>query len=414
MLKSEWNIFSIFFDKFDFTFVLTFVLMLFFFRGESFENPWTKAKEALEKLNLTVPKSSSSKTTPQFYYGNNSVSQAQYYNQYYNYCNMYSYCNMYPNNYYQYPYNQQSPNFTFPPPPPPPPQDFKNTNPSNQVKLDPKPLPIEKSSDTQNDVTFRPVHFQTPSVHMPQHSSSNVPTSLMDSASLGSEVPSTSSYLNSQISQNKIIKFSFKSQQKFPKKSLFHDDEEMSVDQKAEFSQTSFSQNNEDSCMSLYNDTARQSLANSSSTEGSQREGNDKFQSNSPSKDGKIKEWPPSLKNYVQKCFASVDEKDRDRMEAKLKQVLLDAMKNNTAYSHPWDDEPLLTLSPKQRDVMPNKLSCSNFLQASNRLGTLQTPRKARKSRWESPGFQRIPSSSSNSSVSSSSSPSPPKKRLKK
>ncbi|XP_060591986.1 leukocyte receptor cluster member 8 homolog isoform X2 [Ruditapes philippinarum] len=53
-------------------------------------------------------------------------------------------------------------------------------------------------------------------------------------------------------------------------------------------------------------------------------------------------EWPPALKNWVQKAFSSVrDDPDKDRMEAILKEKLTDAFTSGKAFTTNWDVEPL-------------------------------------------------------------------------
>ncbi|XP_053393321.1 leukocyte receptor cluster member 8 homolog isoform X2 [Mercenaria mercenaria] len=53
-------------------------------------------------------------------------------------------------------------------------------------------------------------------------------------------------------------------------------------------------------------------------------------------------EWPPALKNWVQKAFSSVrDDPDKDRMEAILKEKLTDAFTSGKAFTTNWDIEPL-------------------------------------------------------------------------
>ena len=53
-------------------------------------------------------------------------------------------------------------------------------------------------------------------------------------------------------------------------------------------------------------------------------------------------DWPDSLKDYVQRAFASCDsESDKDKIEAKLKEVLTNSFKDGTAWTKDWDKQPL-------------------------------------------------------------------------
>ena len=66
-------------------------------------------------------------------------------------------------------------------------------------------------------------------------------------------------------------------------------------------------------------------------------------------------EWPVSLKKYVQRCFESVSEEYKDKMEGKLKDKLTAAFKSNLANSWDWDNEPIIILTQKPPQKLEKK-----------------------------------------------------------
>jgi len=133
-------------------------------------------------------------------------------------------------------------------------------------------------------------------------------------------------------------------------------------------------------------------------------------------------EWPTSLKQYVHRCFSSVkDDRDKDVMEAKLKQMLTSSFGDGTALTRDWDHESV----PKiQNSSSPSFLSLDSPL-ASDRYGrsprNLCSPRNfkfagslrgrrrgtpssgSQQSRgWSPPGFRRRSRSRSHSRKSRS------------
>jgi len=53
-------------------------------------------------------------------------------------------------------------------------------------------------------------------------------------------------------------------------------------------------------------------------------------------------DWPPSLKNYVSRCFSKcVTDVDKDMVEVILKGKITAAASSNTLWSKNWDEEPL-------------------------------------------------------------------------
>lgn len=64
-------------------------------------------------------------------------------------------------------------------------------------------------------------------------------------------------------------------------------------------------------------------------------------------------EWPPSLRDYVQRAFSSVSDTDeKDKMETVLKELLTDVFSTGKAWSTDWSREPLplVKVQPSQRD----------------------------------------------------------------
>ena len=51
--------------------------------------------------------------------------------------------------------------------------------------------------------------------------------------------------------------------------------------------------------------------------------------------------WRPALKNYVARCFESVEDSKKDEMERLLKVKLTHAFESDTEHSFNWDIEPL-------------------------------------------------------------------------
>jgi len=71
-------------------------------------------------------------------------------------------------------------------------------------------------------------------------------------------------------------------------------------------------------------------------------------------------DWPPSLKNYVSRCFNQcVTDVDKDMVEVILKGKITAAASSNTLWSKKWDDEPL-----------PSNLSNSKVGQVQGDLGS--------------------------------------------
>ena len=65
-------------------------------------------------------------------------------------------------------------------------------------------------------------------------------------------------------------------------------------------------------------------------------------------------DWPPSLKEYVSRAFASVkDEKDRDLIQDLLKRKLTDAFNTGRSKMIDWDREPLPHEAPLSSSPQP-------------------------------------------------------------
>lgn len=68
-------------------------------------------------------------------------------------------------------------------------------------------------------------------------------------------------------------------------------------------------------------------------------------------------EWPPSLRDYVQRAFSSVaDTEEKDKMETVLKELLTDVFSTGKAWSTDWSREPL-PLGKKDSSSSPPKYS---------------------------------------------------------
>ncbi|CAC5384365.1 THP3 [Mytilus coruscus] len=78
-------------------------------------------------------------------------------------------------------------------------------------------------------------------------------------------------------------------------------------------------------------------------------------------------EWPPSLRDYVQRAFSSVSDTDeKDKMETVLKELLTDVFSTGKAWSTDWSREPLplgkkdSSSPPKYSDMFQRKGSWEN------------------------------------------------------
>ncbi|XP_061918492.1 leukocyte receptor cluster member 8 homolog isoform X1 [Entelurus aequoreus] len=116
-------------------------------------------------------------------------------------------------------------------------------------------------------------------------------------------------------------------------------------------------------------------------------------------------DWPPAMKEYVQRCFTACEtEDDKDRTEKVLKEVLQDRLKDGSAYTIDWDREPLPDLKGK-----PSRwLSVRGADHSASRGASTAAASRGRGHRlghYRNIFSQRSPSTSS--SHSSSRSPSP-------
>lgn len=101
-------------------------------------------------------------------------------------------------------------------------------------------------------------------------------------------------------------------------------------------------------------------------------------------------DWPPSLKNYVSRCFNQcVTDVDKDMVEVILKGKITAAASSNTLWSKNWDDEPLpANLASKANQVKGDLASQGKVVRAGpGRVGGFsdkmskddRTPKKRRK-----------------------------------
>lgn len=79
----------------------------------------------------------------------------------------------------------------------------------------------------------------------------------------------------------------------------------------------------------------------------------------------KPEDWPPAMKEYVQRCFTACEsEEDKDRTEKLLKEVLQARLQDGSAYTIDWSREPLpgkdsVKESPKKKRWEPSTLQSS-------------------------------------------------------
>lgn len=136
-------------------------------------------------------------------------------------------------------------------------------------------------------------------------------------------------------------------------------------------------------------------------------------------------DWPPALKLYVQRCFASVSDEQKDEMEQVLKDKLTVRFKSGSAMSHNWDVEPIPRLpsssslsgilpSPRRWETQPDTQALQQTPQSDRSVAVaplynnkfsgmslgVRGGRRAKNDRktWSPPGFRRKSRSRSHSS----------------
>ncbi|XP_044137577.1 leukocyte receptor cluster member 8 isoform X2 [Bufo gargarizans] len=143
--------------------------------------------------------------------------------------------------------------------------------------------------------------------------------------------------------------------------------------------------------------------------------------SNNPST--KPEDWPPAMKEYVQRCFTACEsEEDKDRTEKLLKEVLQARLQDGSAYTIDWGREPLpckdsVKESPKKKHWEQSTLQsslCSTITVTqssrggvSNSTGTLRGRGNSFPTRFGNRNVFMKDSSSSSSTGSRSRSRSP-------
>ncbi|KAM5131979.1 leukocyte receptor cluster member 8 isoform 1-T2 [Mantella aurantiaca] len=91
----------------------------------------------------------------------------------------------------------------------------------------------------------------------------------------------------------------------------------------------------------------------------------EKGQDHSGNSSAKPEDWPPAMKEYVQRCFTACEsEEDKDRTEKLLKEVLQARLQDGSAYIIDWSREPLpgkdsIKESPKKKRWEPTTLQSS-------------------------------------------------------
>ncbi|KAM6967991.1 leukocyte receptor cluster member 8 homolog [Aplochiton taeniatus] len=121
-------------------------------------------------------------------------------------------------------------------------------------------------------------------------------------------------------------------------------------------------------------------------------------------------DWPPAMKEYVQRCFTACEtEDDKDRTEKMLKDVLQDRLKDGSAYTIDWSREPLpeLKAKPSRWEAVPVHRTLESAIGRGGGAAAANRGRGAasRLGHYRNVFSQRSPSSSS--SRSSSRSPTP-------
>ncbi|XP_061631645.1 leukocyte receptor cluster member 8 homolog isoform X1 [Phyllopteryx taeniolatus] len=125
-------------------------------------------------------------------------------------------------------------------------------------------------------------------------------------------------------------------------------------------------------------------------------------------------DWPPAMKEYVQRCFTACEsEEDKDRTEKVLKEVLQDRLKDGSAYTIDWDREPLPDLKGKQSrwHAVPRCVDASVSRGGSTAAASRGRGGGQRLGHYRNIFSQRSPSSSSSHSSSRSPSPAPGRNR---
>ncbi|RVE62902.1 hypothetical protein OJAV_G00160520 [Oryzias javanicus] len=123
-------------------------------------------------------------------------------------------------------------------------------------------------------------------------------------------------------------------------------------------------------------------------------------------------DWPPAMKEYVQRCFTACEtEDDKDRTEKVLKEILQERLKDGSAYTIDWTREPLPDLKVKQSRweyVLPQRASDGVLNRTGSTAAGASRGRGAghRLGHYRNIFSQRSPSSSSSRSSSHSPSPS--------
>ncbi|KAM3923301.1 leukocyte receptor cluster member 8 [Leptodactylus fuscus] len=91
----------------------------------------------------------------------------------------------------------------------------------------------------------------------------------------------------------------------------------------------------------------------------------EKSHKHSGSSSTKPEDWPPAMKEYVQRCFTACEsEEDKDRTEKLLKEVLQARLQDGSAYTIDWSREPLpgkdgVKESPKKKRWEQSSLQSS-------------------------------------------------------
>lgn len=80
-------------------------------------------------------------------------------------------------------------------------------------------------------------------------------------------------------------------------------------------------------------------------------------------------QWPESLRRFVERCLAEVEEKDMEEMQKQLKEAITTAFSQNLTWTVDWDQKslPILELRKSQKRKLEQKFSAQTLNENDNR-----------------------------------------------
>lgn len=80
-------------------------------------------------------------------------------------------------------------------------------------------------------------------------------------------------------------------------------------------------------------------------------------------------QWPESLRRFVERCLAEVEEKDMEEMQTQLKEAITTAFSQNLTWKVDWDQKslPILELRKSQKRKLEQKFSAQTLNENENR-----------------------------------------------